>query len=71
MGMKFRPRLSDFNVTGAQAGTFPNAAGRPEKESDYWAAIERDLERQKRQQPKKGTGVPPSKTRKVGPVPLV
>lgn len=71
MGMTFRPRLSDFNVTGVQSGTFENAFGKSERETAYWQAVEADLERQKREQEKKGTGIPPSKTRKIGPVPLV
>lgn len=69
MGMQFRPRMSDFSVSGAQAGTFENAFRKGERESAYWKAVEADVNK-KMQQRRKVAAQIPNKTRKIGPVPL-
>ena len=51
MGMKFdktTSRMMDFTVTGAPAGTFPNALGRGTRTSEYWLAVEKDLAEQRK-----------------------
>ena len=42
------PRLQDFNTSGVKSGTFPNAAGRGKRVESYYAAVEKDLAKQKK-----------------------
>jgi hypothetical protein len=46
------PRLQDFNTSGVQSGTFPNAAGKKERVENYLKAVEKDLVKQKKERAK-------------------
>jgi hypothetical protein len=66
MGMKFdkkTSRLMDFTVTGAAAGTFPNALGRGERTREYWLAVEKDLASKRKEAQKQGGKVEKTNTR--------
>ena len=66
-------RLQDFSVSGVRGGTFPNAAGRGQRVSEYWSAVEADLKKQKQARAKlsgkTGLGKISSKPKPMKPIP--
>jgi len=75
MAMKFEKqqsgRMQDssgFSVSGVSGGTFPNAEGRGRRTSEYWNAVEKDLDRQRREAQKQGGKQLKTSSRKQTPV---